>query len=536
MAADTRSTTPAASARPAWTIATIPWHPALLVFVIILAFWMDAVVSPFAAFRSFAIGIVGATVLTVLPGLLLRNRHAGGVAATAIIGVLYTKHVVRLVVALMPQMPLPVLMLWLLAMVIAVVLVVRMVLRIARRLDWTEATWLLNRLALLLVFASLLTGLLNGKLGRFVADLHQGPGLATGQHAAREAALPPDIYVVLLDGYPRQDVLKAAFDYDNTPFITALEQRRFTLSNHAHSDYLWTHLSLPSLLHMSYIEGIKPMQESIAGTRPLHPGLYDTVNHNPTFDFAHTHGYQTVGVGAGFEQLAPRLADVYLDAGEMNEYEIKLLNSTWLGQVVSFVAPTFASAQQADRIRTTLGYLDQVATAPHSQPRLVLAHVPSPHQPTVFRSDGSVLPVPIDDFFYSDSPLEKGIPHDQFVAQYRDHLTYLNGLVLDAVDRVIADSSRPPVIILWSDHGSASRVDWLTTEPEDAPPDELLERTGTLLAALTPGKTNVYPDDPSPASVMRYLFDAYFGTHFGRAVPPPGGGQVTPLDPSVLEP
>jgi hypothetical protein len=55
-----------------------------------------------------------------------------------------------------------------------------------------------------------------------------------------------------------------------------------------------------------------------------------------------------------------------------------------------------------------------------------------------------------------------------------------------------------------------------------------------LLAALTPGKTGVFPDNPSPASMFRYLFDAYFGTHFGPAVPPANGGQVTPVDPSVL--
>ena len=176
-----------------------------------------------------------------------------------------------------------------------------------------------------------------------------------------EGALPPDIYVVMLDGYPRADVLEFAFGYENEPFLEALASRGFTVASRSHSDYLWTHLSLTSLMHMDYVENIESMQEIIRGERPLHPGLYDTVNHNPVFDLARRRGYQVVAIGAGYEQLAPRLADVYLDRGEMNEFELKLLNSMYIGNIVSAVAPTLASGQQAERIRSTLRFLGEVA-------------------------------------------------------------------------------------------------------------------------------------------------------------------------------
>jgi hypothetical protein len=515
-----------------WT--TIPWHPVLLVAVIVIGFWMDAIVSPFAAFRGLVIGLVGAALLTVVMSLVLRNRHAGGLAVTALIAVLYSKHLVRLIADVGPQMPLPVLVLWLLAMLAGAALISRIVIRAASRLDWPSTTSLLNRIAVILLVASLATGILNGKLQRGASDLHQGGGLSTGaQQAAAEVA--PDIYVILLDGYPRADVLQFAFDYDNTAFVQALRDRGFGVASGSHSDYLWTHLSLTSLLHMSYLEDIQSIQEIISGERPLHPGLYDTVNHNPVFDTARQHGYQVVDISGGFEQLTPRQADVFLDSGQMNEFELRLMDSTFLGQVVSFVAPTLASGQQADRIRGTLALLGDVARAPHTQPRLVFAHIPSPHQPTVFRRDGSTIPVPIDDAFYGDSPLEKNLPIDQFIAEYRDHLTYLNGLILDSLDDVEANSTKPPTIVLFADHGSASRVDWRYTQPKDADPARLMERTGAFFAAVTPGKTDVFPDDTSPASLFRYLFDAYFGTSYGRAIPPPGGGQVPPVDPSVLQ-
>ena len=88
--------------------------------------------------------------------------------------------------------------------------------------------------------------------------------------------------------------------------------------------------------------------------------------------------------------------------------------------------------------------------------------------------------------------------------------------------------------MLFADHGSASAVDWNATQPEDADPARLLERTGTLFAALTPGRVAVFPDDISPVDMFRLLFDAYLGptTDEPRR---PDGGQIAPVDASVLE-
>ena len=90
--------------------------------------------------------------------------------------------------------------------------------------------------------------------------------------------------------------------------------------------------------------------------------------------------------------------------------------------------------------------------------------------------------------------------------------------------------------MLFADHGSASAVDWNTTQPDEADPARLLERTGILFAALTPERDGVFPEDISPVDIFRLLSDAYFGTSHGRAEPPPDGGHVTPVDASVLSP
>jgi hypothetical protein len=259
------------------------------------------------------------------------------------------------------------------------------------------------------------------------------------------------------------------------------------------------------------------------------------VNRNPVFDAVRQQGYQVVAISGGFEQVTPREADVFVDTGELNEFEVKLLNSTFLGEFVSLAAPTFASRQHADRIRDTLRALVDVAKAPRSAPRLVFAHVPSPHQPTVFHRDGSALPVPLDDAFYADSAAQKGQTVEAFAAEYRDHLAYLNELIIGTLDGVLDASPEPPIVLLVADHGSASRVDWNAMQPSNADPAVLLERTGILFAAFTPERSDVFPDDISPVNVFRYLFDAYFDTQHGPATPPPGGGQIPPVDAAVLE-
>ena len=263
--------------------------------------------------------------------------------------------------------------------------------------------------------------------------------------------------------------------------------------------------------------------------------MTQAVNRNAAFDTARQRGYQVVAISGGYDQVTPREADVFVDTGQMNEFEVKLLNSTFLGQLVSAAAPTFASSQHGDRIRGTLQALVDVARAPRAAPRLVFAHVPSPHQPTVFRRDGSALAVPLDDAFYADSAAQKGQTVEAFAADYREHLAYLNELVIGTLDDVLAASAEPPVIVFVADHGSASRVDWNATQPSDADPAVLLERTGILFAAFTPERSDVFPDEISPVNVFRYLFDAYFDTQLGPASPPPDGGHIPPVDAAVLE-
>ncbi len=64
----------------------------------------------------------------------------------------------------------------------------------------------------------------------------------------------PDIYLIILDGYARNDVLRDIYAFENTNFTDDLAQRGFFIAERSHSNYLQTPLSFTSFLNYSHID------------------------------------------------------------------------------------------------------------------------------------------------------------------------------------------------------------------------------------------------------------------------------------------
>ena len=349
------SDTPAPALR---RLASAPWHPLLFATVIVLSAWSDAAISPYPLVRPLMVAVVGATLLTVAAGLVSRSARLGGLIATAIIWLLWSRHLLDLAETAIHRLGVAGIA-WAAALVLVVILVARLLLRRSNRWTVAGATSFLNRGALLLVFVTIAMGAVTGKAGQAIADLSQGEDLqawlaSSGTDTDREG---PDVYAVLLDGYPRADVLADAFDIDNEPFVTALEERGFAVAGASHSDYIWTHTSVPSTLHMDYVEHIPALDPVASGEAPQQPTIRNAIDDNPVWTVADDHGYTTVSIGSGFEQVTARKTDVFVDSGDMNEFEVSLLASTFLGDIVNLVAPTFAASEQAARIEHNLDTL-----------------------------------------------------------------------------------------------------------------------------------------------------------------------------------
>ena len=93
-------------------------------------------------------------------------------------------------------------------------------------------------------------------------------------------------------------------------------------------------------------------------------------------------------------------------------------------------------------------------------------------------------------------------------------LQYLNSRVSAQIKQILARATRPPVIVVMSDEGSESRLNW-----EDGSKSDLRERFGTLFAAYTPGHPGLFGDQPVTVNVFPTLLNAYFRTSFAIRTP-----------------
>ena len=90
----------------------------------------------------------------------------------------------------------------------------------------------------------------------------------------------------------------------------------------------------------------------------------------------------------------------------------------------------------------TVEHLPDVADMP--SPKFVFAHIYFGHPPFVFGRQGE----PVNrawSYSWEDAP---GIGEEEYIQGYRDQVHYLNGKMEAAITRILAESERPPIIIL----------------------------------------------------------------------------------------
>jgi hypothetical protein len=457
------------------------WYPLLFVASVVLRQFVVVDVSPFAMFRPLVLALACVAVVEILLGLLLRDWDRGGLATVVVLfGVLGWGDGRVLV---------------LLALLTAVLVLLE---RLPRRHVSTPAitSWLnvFTSVLLLLVLAG---GVLSGRVAEAAADLVPSAGVQ--QAVARTSAPDPDIYVIIMDGYARPDNLRTRFGFDDTPFLESLASRGFDTSSSSRSNYAGTALTLISMLGMAYLEDIPEVARTIAAASPSEDaqgsGLFRAaINNNRLFSELRARGSEIVSVGSGVEPVAVRHADVYLDAGGLNSFELSLLDwAPGLAAIAQTIAPDLAGEQARARLTTSLDFLHAISEATAAGPRLVFVHLMAPHPPAVFGPNGEPVP------YYDDASPDYPAAKERYVGQ----VAYLNKRV-EAVVADMVDSSPSSVIVLMSDHGSKYGSD-------DHPWVWDIESVENFFSARTPGHPGLFGDSPTPVNLFPTLFNAYLG-------------------------
>lgn len=330
---------------------------------------------------------------------------------------------------------------------------------------------------------------------------------------ARQLALDakPDIYYLILDGYERADKLQQYYGYDNSSFIEALEGSGFYVAHDSRSNYLNTTYSLNTAFNLQYFHAFPKLAQQNA--------RYN-LRTNYLTDFLRGQGYQIVvfesGTGDSTDQYADVLAAPAAQPDNrrpiINRFEALLLRTT--AGVLLFEADSKSAVAESvnreldlrrERISYAFTHLPDYAGA--ADPQFVFAHIYLPHMPFLYGPDGAPLGYHGNtNFYWYETPPEN------YIDQYIDQIEYLNTEVRRTIDRIIAGSNRPLVIILQSDHGDDKYLDW--DEPSAQGVDV---RSATLSAVYFSDKAyeDFYPS-MSTVNTFRLVINHWFGTQFDR--------------------
>jgi len=313
--------------------------------------------------------------------------------------------------------------------------------------------------------------------------------------AVQSPSSRPDIYFIILDEYPRADVLQDIYDYDNSDFISFLKESGFYVAEKSMTNYPRTAFALASSLNMEYVNFLT---EKVGPDQRSQGSLFSMIMNNKVGRFLKTHGYKYILIDSGAPptQESP-LADVLISSNKPDELYLTLFNATWL------VTRTVATLSSSWRFRHSYNFQELAKIPSIKEPTFTFAHFLLPHPPFVFDRNGK----PAEPYELRMTPDQaKYLPPDKkYKELYLDQLIYTTHLVKNVIAEILLRSKQPPIIILQSDHGSWPAKEWENSK------DWLNERMPILNAYFLPGQAQheIYPSI-TPVNTFRFIFKYYF--------------------------
>jgi len=311
----------------------------------------------------------------------------------------------------------------------------------------------------------------------------------------------PDIYYIILDGYPRSNILKEFFGYDNHRFTTYLQERGFIVPTDNHSNYGKTAASLPSTLNMDYVDSFAP------GLQDSHFGwlMVPFLNHSRTSAILESQGYKilylsTWSVTDDLPNTFSRPYPIML-----NDYERYFLGITPLRYAQPLLKNIASVPTYETHRRMIIYFMESLRKIPQTPgPKFIFAHVTAPHPPFVFDRNGN--PTKLSGSFEMNDADEFGPARADYQKGYVEQVQYLNSQIQTIVDTILKQSKTPPIIIIQADHGSG-----LLTDFSSVTNTCVRERFSPFAAYYLPGKDkNVIPPDISSVNIFRIIFNQYF--------------------------
>jgi len=307
----------------------------------------------------------------------------------------------------------------------------------------------------------------------------------------------PDIYYIILDQRVRSDILKEFFGYDDSAFLDQLKERGFYIAGKSNSNYTHTRQSLSSSLNCMHLNSLLEQY----GAKSTKGGVLETIlKKNRVFDLFEKFGYTTAAFSTGYFGTEFRNADIFYSQGSsFDEYTNELVSNT-------VIAPAIAARKTLKKHRNiVLHAFEKLSeTATLESPHFVFCHIISPHEPFIFDENG-IIDQPDRPFRWGRIV---GMTKEERDRKYIAQLRFINKKIIKAIDDILANSKKPPVIILQADHG----VRW--NFGAEGKINDKRTYFGILNAYYFPDSDylQLY-ESISPVNSFRVIFNQYFGAN-----------------------
>jgi len=321
----------------------------------------------------------------------------------------------------------------------------------------------------------------------------------------------PDIYLILLDSYARDDVLSMYYDHDNSEFTDYLKAKGFYVADRATANYNQTGRALSACLNLGYLD---ELAERVGLDIYDHGPTIESIKHSFVGDFLGARGYTSVAFETGNPNIDMESVDVYLGSGLGRDYDPfhnALLNTTPIPDLRALNNGYDLFDARRNRVLYVLNQIGHVQ-ALNQSPLFVFAYIEVPHPPFVFGPNGEPHQRGNRYSLVDGNWLVKpgGMERSEYIRRYRDQLIFTNMKVREAVDTILANAKTPPVILIFGDHGPRLELNW-----DDVNESNHHESMSVLNALYLPGVDHDHlRPGLSPVNTFRIVFSEYFGQQY----------------------
>lgn len=369
------------------------------------------------------------------------------------------------------------------------------------RKQLNNLTKVLNFMSGVLIVLVLVSIFFQGAWGVEARSSMSEPNLVNTRSVPMDAAEHPDIYYIIFDRYACLSTLKDYYNFDNSEFINYLKTKGFYVASESNANYLTTAHSLTSTLDMGYHNFSNDEAEKLGGSwLPLYKALQD----HKVGQLLKARGYKYIHFGSWwYPTRKNKYADMNVCYEWLPEFPWALYKSTAFYPILGILFNWEEYKVKYDRI---LYQFEKLAEIPKMQePTFVFAHFITPHPPYVFDKNGNFV-----------SRIKEARKDTK--TAYTEQLAFINQKIKLLIESLLADSERPPIIILQSDEGPWPRrffKNKLNFNWKEATTAELKQKMGILNAYYLPNvdKNILYPSI-TPVNSFRLIFNLYFNGQY----------------------